>query len=87
MKAEQLRRSLSQSELVIEARQWIKTHYPDSDPDTRMARLGLLIDFVTDLVPNSYIRQQNTSLGISCSPSEPDQFAPTFQCADAPSSE
>lgn len=47
-----LRRSFSQDELVTEARQWIKTHYPDSDPDVRMAKLGLLIDFVTDIVPN-----------------------------------
>lgn len=46
------RLSFSQAEIVSAARHWIKTHYQDSDPDTRMARLGLLIDFVTDLVPN-----------------------------------
>ncbi len=45
-------RSFTQQELINEAREWIRTHYPDSDQDTRMARLGLLIDFVTDLVPD-----------------------------------
>lgn len=44
-----LRRSFSQEELVTEARQWIRSHYPDSDTDTRMARLGLLIDLTVKL--------------------------------------
>jgi len=49
-----LRRSFSQEEIVTAAREWIRTHYPDSDPDTRMARLGLLIEFLTDIVPNNH---------------------------------
>lgn len=47
------RRSFTQEEIVSEAQRWIKTHYGDSDYETRMTRLGLLYDFVTDIVPNT----------------------------------
>lgn len=52
---EPLRKSFTQEELVQAAKEWIKTSYPatDYDRDLRMQRLGLLIDFVTDLIPNN----------------------------------
>lgn len=52
--SEPVRRAFSQQEIVNAAKTWIQKSYPasDYDPDLRMQRLGLLIDFVTDLVPN-----------------------------------
>jgi hypothetical protein len=49
-----LRKSFTQDELVQAAMEWIKTQYPavEYDQDLRMTRLGLLIDFVTDIIPN-----------------------------------
>lgn len=45
------RKAFSQKEIIEAARKWIHTHYEDSTDETRFQRLGLLIDFVTDLVP------------------------------------
>jgi len=52
--SEPLRKSFSQEEIVAAAKQWIREKYPatEHDQDLRMTRLGLLIDFVTDLIPN-----------------------------------
>lgn len=45
-------KAFTQAEIIDAAREWIRAHYPDSTDDTRFQRLGLLIDFVTDLVPS-----------------------------------
>ena len=46
------RRAFSQEEIVTAARDWNRIHYADADPETRMAQMGMLIDFVTDIVPS-----------------------------------
>jgi len=49
-----IQRSFTQSQLVAEASRWlIKNYLPfkTNDPDKYYERLGMLVDFVTDLVP------------------------------------
>jgi hypothetical protein len=49
-----LRRLFSRDELMAEAIAWMRAHYADSlreNPDRYHERLGLLVDFVTDLIP------------------------------------
>lgn len=45
-------RKFTRSKLVSEAHRWIEVRYRDCHPDLRMARLGLLMDFVIHLVPD-----------------------------------
>ncbi len=49
-----VRRSFSQEEIVAEARRWLHQNYAvgrSENPDRFYERLGLLVDFVTDIVP------------------------------------
>ena len=48
MSDEPLRFAFSQGELIQEAIDWVKTRYTG---DERYHILGLLVDFVTDIVP------------------------------------
>ena len=57
-KCSELRRAFTQQELVDEARRWINANYSickQEHPDKFYERLGLLVDFVTDMVPNSRV--------------------------------
>lgn len=51
-----LRRAFTQQELVDEARRWLNANYSickQEHPDKFYELLGLLVDFVTDMVPNT----------------------------------
>jgi hypothetical protein len=53
--SEPVRRSWSQDELRDAALDWMRKNYSDllkSDPDKYHIRLGVLVDFVTDLMQN-----------------------------------
>lgn len=54
MKEEPTRRSFNRQEIIDEARRWVNLNYREihlDNPDKFYERLGLLVDFVTDIVP------------------------------------
>jgi hypothetical protein len=53
---EPLRKAMSREEMITAAKTWVRVELSECSKEYRMARLGCLIDFVTDLFdkPNVY---------------------------------